>query len=106
MTPVAIIRQATAEGLSLVLTPVGTIRAIGDGSTVSRWLPILRQHKPGVLAALKIRRLIPELADELIDFWRDDVADVLQLPDEALVRLAEDFQRNRPYYEHAMKRRH
>jgi hypothetical protein len=51
---------------------------------------VLRSHKDAILAALKVRRLVPDLADELIAFWEDDVADILQLPDEALQRLAED----------------
>ena len=34
------------------------------------------------------------------------LADILQLPDEALQRLAEDYRRHREYYRAAMQRRH
>jgi len=49
---------------------------------------------------------VPDLADELIAFWEADVADILQLPDEALQRLAEDYRRHREYYRAAMQRKH
>jgi hypothetical protein len=58
---------------------------------VGRWLPVIRQHEEASPAALEVRRLVPDLADELIACWQDDVADILQLPDEALQRLAEDY---------------
>ena len=53
MTPAAIIKQATADGVNLALTPTGTIKATGDGTAVNRWLPVIREHKPGILAALQ-----------------------------------------------------
>ena len=53
MTPAAIIKAAAAEGVTLALTPVATIKASGDGTAVNRWLPIIREHKPGVVAALQ-----------------------------------------------------
>jgi len=34
------------------------------------------------------------------------LADILQLPDEALQRLAEDYRRHRDYYRAAMQRKH
>jgi len=53
MNPATIIREAMADGLTLALSPAGTIKATGDASAVSRWLPILKAHKPGILAALQ-----------------------------------------------------
>jgi hypothetical protein len=53
MTPAAIIKAAAAEGVTLALTPAATIKASGDGTAVNRWLPIIREHKPGVVAALQ-----------------------------------------------------
>jgi len=49
---------------------------------------------------------VADLADELIAFWEDDVADILQLPDQALQRLAEDYRRHREYYRAAMQKQH
>jgi hypothetical protein len=53
MNPATIIKQAAADGVSLILSPAGTIKATGNGDAVNRWLPLTREHKPGVLAALQ-----------------------------------------------------
>jgi hypothetical protein len=106
MNAATLIARAAAEGVILDLTPAGALKATGATATVGRWLPVLRSHKDAILAALKVRRLVPNLADELIAFWEADVADILQLPDEALQRLAEDYRRHREYYRAAMQRRH
>jgi hypothetical protein len=52
MTPSAIIEQAAADGVSLTLSPTGTIKASGNAEAVNRWLTTIRQHKPGIVAAL------------------------------------------------------
>ncbi len=52
MTPAAIIKQASADGVTLTPTTAGTIKAIGDKAAVERWLPVIREHKPGIVAAL------------------------------------------------------
>jgi len=52
MTPAAIIKEAMADGVNLSLTPSGTIKAIGEAVAVNRWLPLLREHKPEILAVL------------------------------------------------------
>jgi len=106
MNAAILIARAAAEGVILDLTPAGTLKATGATTTVDRWLPVLRAHKDAILAALKVRRLVPDLADELIAFWEDDVAGILQLPDEALKRLAEDYRRHREYYCAAMQKQH
>ena len=53
MTPAAIIQQATADGVSLALSPAGTIKATGARGAIARWLPLIREHKPAILATLK-----------------------------------------------------
>ena len=53
MTPAAIIRQSAADGVALVLLPTGTIKARGDQEAVSRWVPLLREHKSGIVAILE-----------------------------------------------------
>lgn len=53
MTPATIIQQAQAEGVVLTLSPTGTVRATGTGDAVYRWLPLIREHKPGIVAALQ-----------------------------------------------------
>ena len=53
MNPATIIKQAAADGVSLILSPAGTIKATGIGDAVTRWLPLIREHKPGIVAALQ-----------------------------------------------------
>lgn len=61
MNPATIIERARADGVSLALSPTGTIKATGDGVVVNRWLPIIREHKPGILAALQEAVNAPEV---------------------------------------------
>ena len=58
MTPLAIIRQAQADGVKLALSPVGTIKAIGRGEAVNRWLPVICERKSEVLAELKVAEFV------------------------------------------------
>jgi hypothetical protein len=52
MTPTAIIREAQADGVSLTLSPAGTIKAIGDGTAVNRWLAVIRDRKTEIIDVL------------------------------------------------------
>ena len=52
MTPAEIINEAMADGVYLALSLAGTIKATGEGAAVNRWLPLIREHKPGILAVL------------------------------------------------------
>jgi hypothetical protein len=62
-TPAAIIREAAANGVSLTLSPTGTIKAVGDQVAVTRWLPVLREHKPDIVKALAAPAVTEEAAD-------------------------------------------
>ena len=53
MTPAAIIKQARADGVMLALSPAGSIKAVGNGEAVKRWLPVIREHKAELLAELR-----------------------------------------------------
>ena len=53
MRPAAIIQQAQADGVVLALSPAGTIKAVGTGEAVNRWLPIIREHKAELLDELR-----------------------------------------------------
>ena len=53
MTPAAIIQKVTEDGVTLTATPSGSIKASGDSVAVSRWLPVIRENKPNILAALQ-----------------------------------------------------
>jgi len=52
MTPAAIIQQVQAEGVILVVSSAGTIKATGDGTAVNRWLTVIREHKAALLEYL------------------------------------------------------
>jgi hypothetical protein len=52
MTPAAIIRAAKADGVMLVMTSAGNIKAGGERAAVNRWLTVIRQYKPEIVAAL------------------------------------------------------
>lgn len=82
MTPAAILHAANSEGVMLVLTPAGTIKATGDAVAVNRWLPTIRTRKADLLAVLveeqAVRRWLnhiqedaPAIIDEVIQKCRD-----------------------------------
>lgn len=53
MNPATIIKTAASEGVNISLSPSGTIKATGDQVAVGRWLPVIREHKLGVVAFLR-----------------------------------------------------
>ena len=53
MNPSTIIRKAQADGVRLALSPSGSIKAVGNGEAVNRWLPIIREHKAELLDELR-----------------------------------------------------
>jgi hypothetical protein len=52
MSPATIIREAQADGVRLTLSPSGTIMVAGDKAVLGRWLPVLRERKAEIIAAL------------------------------------------------------
>lgn len=54
MTPAALIQAAARDGVSLALSPAGTIKASGDQAAVSRWLAAIREYKAEIVEALKV----------------------------------------------------
>ncbi|OGA54971.1 MAG: hypothetical protein A3F74_17500 [Betaproteobacteria bacterium RIFCSPLOWO2_12_FULL_62_58] len=53
MTPATIIQKAQADGVTLILSPSGTIKAAGEREAVNRWLPIIREHKNEIVNELR-----------------------------------------------------
>ncbi len=49
MTPAAIIEQATADGVDLIVSSDGTVIVSGEQNAMNRWLPILRLQKAGIV---------------------------------------------------------
>lgn len=52
MTPATIITQAMADGVSLTLSPVGTIKIAGQPANVSRWVSVVQTHKTEIIETL------------------------------------------------------
>ncbi|MFA7606247.1 MAG: hypothetical protein WCY08_06655 [Rhodocyclaceae bacterium] len=59
MTPREIIMQASSDGVTLTVSAAGSLKATGDTSAVNRWLPIIRERKPGIIEALTTDRRPP-----------------------------------------------
>lgn len=53
MSPATIIRQAAADGVRITLAPGGTIKVAGDKAAVARWVEMVRDNKPGIVALLQ-----------------------------------------------------
>jgi hypothetical protein len=49
-------------------------------------------------AGIRVRLLLPDYADELLAFWRSDLDDLVQLPDEAILALGHDYLQQRDHY--------
>ena len=47
-----IIRQAAAEGVELVISDSGALKASGRREAVLRWQPVIREHKSTIVTAL------------------------------------------------------
>lgn len=72
MTPETIIEQVAADGVLLALFHDGRIKATGEHGAVNRWSPILREHKPGIVASLReSAKLIVEPASSMASpiYW-------------------------------------
>lgn len=52
MTPAEVIERAEADGVLLSLSAVGTVKVVGDSSSLARWAPTLRAHKSAITDAL------------------------------------------------------
>ena len=52
MSALQVLEEAAADGVELSVTPSGTVKARGSQDAVKRWVPILREHKSELLAAL------------------------------------------------------
>ena len=64
MTPAAIIKQAQADGVKLALSPSGSIKAVGNGEAVNRWLPVIRERKAELLDELRAAMIAREAFEE------------------------------------------
>jgi|CXWL01.1.fsa_nt_gi hypothetical protein len=93
MTPALIIEQVAAEGIRLTLGTDGKIKAIGEQVAVTRWLPIIRAQKPGIVAVLQTTENIviePAAANPRPVYWeRADLSIVGPGQPEFLAKVGE-----------------
>jgi hypothetical protein len=75
MTPERVIREVKGAGVTLELSPTGTIKAVGDPAAVRRWAPALQAQKSGIVHCLEDERILRWLnaVDETGD-WTDPIA--------------------------------
>ena len=52
MNPAQIINTAEQDGVRLALSAAGTLKASGDEVRIAYWLPVIREHKPEIIAFL------------------------------------------------------
>lgn len=60
MSAAKIIKRAQADGVSIALSPVGTLKISGDPANVSRWVSVVKSHKSEIvdtLTGLELARL-------------------------------------------------
>lgn len=53
MSPADILHACASEGVRLALSPAATLKASGEQAKVERWLPVIREHKAEIVAALQ-----------------------------------------------------
>lgn len=71
-------RKAAADGVVLARTSSGTIKATGEQAAVTRWLPVLRENKPAILAALEETEDGTPLCDPAVEARRQRVHAMLE----------------------------
>ncbi len=78
MTPAAIILEAAADGVVLIRSSAGTLKVTGAQAAVTRWLPVIRENKPAILAALEGAADGPPLPDPAAEARRRRVLAMLE----------------------------
>ena len=53
MNPSTVIQMAAAAGVTMAISPPGNLKVVGDEDAVEKWLPVIRENKPGIVAALQ-----------------------------------------------------
>lgn len=80
MSAETLIQQAAADGVTLVLDPVGKVKARGNPEVLNRWAPILRKHKPEIVAALADAANDPNASRWRLTFADRDPLEVVTAP--------------------------
>lgn len=99
MTAARLLEKIEAQGVTLWAEGDALRYRARPGALTPERQSWLRNHKLTILAALKVRQLGLEPFGELLEFWTDDAADILALPDDTLFVLADDYRRHRAYYQ-------
>jgi hypothetical protein len=89
MTPTSLIQKAAADGVKLTLSQSETIKGTGNAEAVNRWLPAIREHKAGLIAALRLLPLPGEI-EQMID----RVMQLRDCPESDRQAFADDWREN------------
>lgn len=57
MSAAKIIKRAQADGVSIAMSPVGTLKISGDPANVSRWAAVVKSHKSEIMDTLTVLQL-------------------------------------------------
>lgn len=82
MNPTDIIRQVSADGVTLKVTPAGTLKATGNQAAIDRWVPVLKACKPDIIAELtRLPSSLEQRIRAMAHRWRyspEELADVIE----------------------------
>ncbi len=67
MNPATIIREAAADGVQITLSSAGKVKVAGDKEAVARWVEMVRDNKPGIVALLRDHANDAHLALDIFD---------------------------------------
>lgn len=94
MNPSVIIKEAQADGVRLTVSPIGTIKATGDGATIRRWLPAIRERKSEIVEALGAVAKPPALTAEGETAIRAWLAHIGETDTEVIADVIDQCQRD------------
>lgn len=99
-----IIDALAAEGVTITLRD-GEVRAVGQTQVVSKWLSVLREHRPEIIRWLEGRRVLEEFAktlghplDDLIDWYAADIAEFADMERNDAEHVVRDYIANYRLY--------
>jgi hypothetical protein len=76
MTPEAILKGIQKDGITLTLSPSGTIKAAGSAASVNRWQSTIRDHREQIIAVLEEQTILHWL-DRIGEINPVEIADVI-----------------------------
>lgn len=109
MSAEVLLQQAAGDGVTVDLTPAGTLKVRGPDQAVSQWVPKIRAHRPEIVTKLRqvteARRRLDRVAEQLgadladlLDWYQDDMQDIVSFDEPALRDIVADYAALRRHY--------